>query len=292
MSLEIKSTGYELTINSKVVKAKSLEDITVYMYKSQQLTNVKGQITSEWEKKQLKMLLGRVPEKQVFHLFVLYPYRATGDQEFRKNELLEHQDYMRGYLASQGVKYTFVVIEQCNDLPFNKGLLLNIGFNEIYNTWKKGKQTEHYIPYFCIHNSDLFPKQGVDEVNYSYASGFRDTYGSISSGIGGIVVFDYLSYLRINGHPNDYFGWGGEDMTVKNRINGLGIPLTRGTNYSNTQFVEERDHPRDSSQNNANLQKILTDDYTTNGTKQSRYTLISKARGDDVVYIKSTFTSN
>jgi hypothetical protein len=290
MSLEISLESCKLTVGDSVITAKSLEDITVYMYKvsGMNLRKVTGKI-SEWEKSQLRLIMGQVKEDQVFHLFILYAYRASGDQTFRKQELERHQSHLREYLPKQKVKFTFVVVEQCNDLPFNKGLLLNIGFNEIYNTWKKGKNTDYYIPYFCIHNSDLFPKESTTPIDYTYSHGFRDSFGSISAGIGGIVVFDYLSYLRINGHPNDYYGWGGEDITVKNRITILNVPLHRG-NYNNKECVEELDHPRDSSQNNANLQKIRTDDYKNNGIRQSNYTVLSKEMDNDIIYIKSTFS--
>lgn len=273
--------------SGKVITAKCLEDIITFAYKKKPgVTSLKGHINNEWERTQLKVLSNQVPENQVYHLFVIYPFRAFGSQEYRRAELQKHQQHLSKYLSEHGIRYTFVVVEQMNnDVPFNKGLLINVGFKEIYNLWKKGKQTTNYIPYFCIHNSDLFPKKGVD---YTFAQGFRDSFGGTSLGIGGIVVFDYLSYLRINGHPNDFFGWGGEDICVKNRISRANIALDR-SNYNNKECVEEIDHYRDSSHNNENLFKLRNDNSKTNGVLQSKYTILDKTTEGDTIRMKVQF---
>ena len=270
MDLTLCENEYTLACSGNIVaKAKCLEDVIVYTYKKLKIKRIRGTPDNNWERNLLLVALDKEKESTAFHLYILYPYSCE-TQPFRKIQLEKHKKYLNTYLTRRGIKFTFVTIEQTSltaTTKFNKGLLLNIGFQSIYNTWKKGKNTTLEIPYFCIHNSDLFPTKDVD---YSFMNGFRDSFGGTSLGIGGIVVFDYLSYLRVNGHPNDYFGWGGEDICMKNRIdNDPRITFQRTSVYNNTECVEEIDHPRDSSMNSINLQKVHLDNYTQNGTRQA-----------------------
>lgn len=181
MSLSITNESYNLTLpnNGKqiVVKAKTLEDITVYMYKNQKLQKLDGTPKTPWEMSQLRLLCGQAEESTVFHLFVLFVLENDTTDSFKLQEL-------RSQLLKQNIKFTFVVIE--SDSEPNIGQLLNVGFMEIYNTWKKGKQTDFYIPYFCT-----IPKRETD-------MDFR--YPSLRCFSGDTIVFDYLSFLRTNGY--------------------------------------------------------------------------------------------
>ncbi len=110
----------------------------------------------------------------------------------------------------------------------------------------------------------------------------------MSFGIGGVVVFDYLSYLRINGHPNDYFGWGGEDICVKNRIDITKLSLDR-SNYNNSDCIQELDHVRDSSNNAENISKSKKDIPKENGVIQTNYKVQERLVTENCVIYKVHF---
>jgi hypothetical protein len=59
---------------------------------------------------------------------------------------------MHPYLQRQEIAYTIFVIEQINDQLFNKGILMNSAFKEIFN---KGK---NYFDCVLFHDVDLLPK--------------------------------------------------------------------------------------------------------------------------------------
>ena len=45
--------------------------------------------------------------------------------------------------------------------------------------------------------------------------------------MGGIVLMRKKDFVHINGFPNDFWGWGGEDDEFGDRIRDAGIPIER-----------------------------------------------------------------
>lgn len=211
-----------------------------------------------------------VTEQDIFQLNILYPYRARPPQEFRKNELSKHMKVLEGYLVERGIDFKMRVLEQMDDLPFNKGRLLNVGFLEAMREFE-GKGMGDKVPYFCIHNTDLFP---IENVDYTFVNGIRDIHGYIG-GVGGITLYDYLSYRQFKGYPNDFFGWGGEDIAVLNRILSCKISIDRSRYNNKNCKVEEIDHIRDSSRNMINVEKAMRDSDVkdTNNVYNTSYTI-------------------
>lgn len=129
---------------------------------------------------------------------VLIPYRD------RVNHLNKLVDALSSYFPPTDV----YVIEQFDDGPFNKGAILNAGF----------KETQSMGDYFILHDVDQLPITG--KVDYSYAScpthisahcsqfGYAIPYEQI---LGGVVIVPKEQFYLINGFPNSFRGWGGED---------------------------------------------------------------------------------
>ena len=276
---------------TKIVKSDKLTDLVNYVYKAHTVDKVEYVKTPiQYEQKLIDLMKGEAPpctQFEVFELYVLYPYRARAPQEFRKQELQVHKDYLTDYLVKNfpRLKFNFVVVEQNNDLPFNKGRLLNIGFLKGLEEHKK--QDKQTIPYFCIHNTDIFP---IENVDYSFSNGLRDIQG-YTGGVGGLTLLDYQSFLRFNGYPNNFFGWGGEDICVKERAEDLGIPIDRSChNNKGKSIVKESDHYRDSSQNTRNLELYRQDKaskgYQHNGVRQTKFDVVQS----NVINARNTLT--
>lgn len=259
----------------KSVTSENLTDIVNFVYKAHTVDNVQYvRQPTAYEQKMIDLITGKdeSEEYDIFEMYIIYAYRARPPQEFRKQELEQHQNYMMDYVKTNfpKLKYSFIVVEQNNDLPFNRGRLLNIGFIKgIQDHKRQNKQT---IPYFCMHNTDIFP---IENVDYSYSNGLRDIHGYVG-GIGGLTIIDFQSYNRFNGYPNNFFGWGGEDICVKDRVENLGIKIDRSCyNNKGTSKVRELEtHYRDSSQNMRNIQLAQHDKktlgYKTNGVRQTK----------------------
>lgn len=206
-------------------------------------------------------------ENSIFEAQILIPYRARGDNVFRKSQLHKFLKHMNDYFQTThpNLKYKLIIIEQNNDYMFNRGLLLNIGYLE------REKLIDYKIKYYVHHNCDLFPKlDQTPRIDYSFTpiNEVRDIFG-YSSGIGGIAIFNRLTFKQINGFPNDYFNWGAEDTTLYKRCEKNSIHIKRP--LYNVGITEES-HARDSSYNSINQKKGENDNPDGNGLTTCQYT--------------------
>ena len=123
--------------------------------------------------------------------------------------------------------YHIYIIEQSDDQrKFNRGKLLNIGF-DLARKNKCRRGTPHDV--FIFHDVDLLPG---DDLGPYYAQFPKapihiarvwDRYSNNPKYFGGIVSFSGSDMKRINGYPNTFWGWGGEDDEMQNRCERLRI---------------------------------------------------------------------
>jgi hypothetical protein len=144
----------------------------------------------------------------MLHCYIIVPYRARGNQTERRQQLEYFIPYMNNYMKQFNIKYTLMVIEQNDDKLFNRGKLFNIGMLEACKLFVEGEK-----PYFCHQNVDLIPQK----IDYSlYSEGITDVWG-YHLGLGAMYFTDLESYVKINGYPNDYDGWGADDIILLDR---------------------------------------------------------------------------
>ena len=112
------------------------------------------------------------------------------------------------------------MVEQNNNKSFNRGKLLNIGFDISKNE----------SDYFCFHDVDLIP----DEVDYSYTEYPIHLATNLSKDeytecweyyFGGVTLFNNDDFIKINGYSNEYWGWGFEDDDLLRRCVNFGLPI-------------------------------------------------------------------
>jgi len=133
---------------------------------------------------------------------IIVPYRNNKFQP-REHQLTEFINYYHNYINNLDI----YIIEQSNDnQKFNRGALLNIG----YDIAKK-QSYDMYI----FHDVDLISSGELKKI-YSnksnipihIASVWKEKY-SFKYALGGIISFDKESFEKINGFPNEFYGWGG-----------------------------------------------------------------------------------
>jgi N-terminal domain of galactosyltransferase len=56
---------------------------------------------------------------------------------------------------------------------------------------------------------------------------------------GGVVSFSKADYRKINGYPNTFWGWGGEDDEMHNRLERCGLTPFDAPNTGSLQDLEE-----------------------------------------------------
>ncbi|XP_064605145.1 beta-1,4-N-acetylgalactosaminyltransferase bre-4-like isoform X3 [Liolophura sinensis] len=113
-------------------------------------------------------------------------------------------------------------------IPFNRGLLMNVGFEE-------ARLLEDYQCYI-FHDVDLIPeddrnlytcpdKNTPRHMSVAVSSmHYRLPYGSI---FGGVSAMTKEQFLAVNGFSNLYFGWGGEDDDLSKRLRQKGYRISR-----------------------------------------------------------------
>ena len=147
-------------------------------------------------------------------LAIIVPYRK------RQEQLEKFTTYIQQYLQNRKYDYFLIVVEQDDDKPFNRGKLLNIGFQEAQR---------RRCDYVVFHDVDMLP---ID-VNYEYIDypvHLATDSLPFEEYFGGITLFPTPDFERINGFSNNYWGWGFEDddlmhRCIKNnlRLNTIGL---------------------------------------------------------------------
>ena len=128
--------------------------------------------------------------------------------------------------------FKVVVVEQNEGKLFNRGLMLNIGFNE-YKTESQ---------YFFTHDIDIVPKENcVKNIYVKEPSSNNTIMGILTSDcntLGGIIKFDSETFIKANGFPNNMWGWGVEDKALQNRVEIMNINVEKNIISSVTNPLE------------------------------------------------------
>lgn len=181
---------------------------------------------------------------------VVIPYRAVEQpwREAQLSRLLERLSSLPVFV---------VVAEQARDgLKFNRGALLNAGFL---------RALELGVDSVIFHDADLIPS---DELLPLYTEPVRlrdiqhlghafSRYRDNPKYLGGVVHIHVDDYRVLNGFPNVFWGWGGEDDELSARVQELSSPpydlrvsqpqtgsyLDLEEKTLETKLQELRDHP-------------------------------------------------
>ncbi|KAL3773416.1 hypothetical protein ACHAWO_004861 [Cyclotella atomus] len=171
-------------------------------------------------------------QKNLPSVAIIVPYRDLHPLQNRAKHLSKFVPHMKSFLGDMVSKnmiqdYHLYIIEQSNDQrKFNRGKLLNIGFD--YALKKSAKNPpKHNI--FIFHDVDLLPQlplakwYAVPPSKPLHIARVWDRYSNNPKYFGGIVSFSEADMKRINGYPNNFWGWGGEDDEMQARCESVGL---------------------------------------------------------------------
>lgn len=159
---------------------------------------------------------------------LVVPYRDIHAAQQRSKHLQQFIPHMVQFLSSlvqRGSLSNFhiYIVEQSNDnRKFNRGKLLNIGFDLARKSGRK-----HDV--FVFHDVDLLPQADLGPWYAKFPSRpihiarVWNRYANNPKYFGGVVSFSSADYRRINGYPNTFWGWGGEDDEMHKRLEQLGM---------------------------------------------------------------------
>jgi len=163
------------------------------------------------------------------------------------------------------------VVDQNNSEKFNRGLLLNIGY---YLARSNGTGTKGYDRYL-FHDVDSYPDETLfpqyfqyleDTVHFASPSlGYKYNYPDF---LGGVEGFTGEDYETVNGFPNTFLGWGGEDDALYNRLAAENITVFRPT--QGKYILADHEQAKGSEKNMLRYENVLEDlkGYKENGIAQ------------------------
>ena len=212
----------------KISGFKSYESI----YKELSSLSKSIHVEDKENEKQKKEKSEKLPKRT---LAIIVPYFdnqlkvQNQDRQAHKNEFLSH---MKNFIATtqeiaakeKGIQLgiDIYIIEQSNqNNKCNRGALLNIGFS-------LAKEKYKYNAYM-FHDIDLLPNMNmttiyvdsvllVKEYNFVHLSNLPK-YDTIQERhIGGVLVTNPEIFEKLNGYPNIFEGWGGEDEAFVQRM--------------------------------------------------------------------------
>ncbi|XP_040195037.1 beta-1,4-galactosyltransferase 3-like [Rana temporaria] len=151
---------------------------------------------------------------------VIIPHRS------REPHLQTLLYYLHPLLQRQQLHYAIFVVHQAGNATFNRAKLLNIGVREAlrYDDWDclilhdvdLVPENDHNL-YIC----DNYPKHMSSAMDkFQYSLPYWTYFGGVSA-----LTPDH--FMKINGFPNTYWGWGGEDDDIAGRIRLSGLSITR-----------------------------------------------------------------
>jgi hypothetical protein len=170
---------------------------------------------------------------------LIVPFRCRGEH------LLLFLQHMHPFLRRQQLDYTIFIVEQDGDGPFNRAMLMNVGFKEALKS--------RNFDCFIFHDIDLLPED--DRNLYTCPPGqprhmsvavdifkYRLPYPAI---FGGVSAINREHFQLLNGFSNSFWGWGGEDDDMSNRIRYHNLYISRYplTIARYTMLTHKKDKP-------------------------------------------------
>jgi hypothetical protein len=163
-------------------------------------------------------------------LAIIVPYRDRADH------LQWFMSHVRSYFArdkvDRAIPYQVLVVEQETGLPFNRGALLNIGF----------QLAEPRCDYVCFHDVDYLPVWadysapdaptplvwfGAEIRPIAPGRSQHAVKHDLNHYYSGAVLVPNAQFRQVDGYANTYWGWGFEDIDLKRRFDRAGIRLAR-----------------------------------------------------------------
>ena len=153
-------------------------------------------------------------------LVILVPYR---DREAQKDIFIPH---MKAFLDNKGIHYKIIICEQSDDdRPFNRGAIRNIAFIEAVKILNQSPDTTTY----CFHDVDFTPISEECIYTLQDRNSVYHPYG-VHTCVGGMLFLTEKAMRESNGYPNNYWGWGLEDVCMMARLQVTGYTIDR-TNF-------------------------------------------------------------
>ncbi|XP_067302519.1 beta-1,4-galactosyltransferase 3 isoform X1 [Pseudorasbora parva] len=206
------------------------------------------------------------------HTAIVVPYR---NRQTHLRALLYH---LHPFLQRQQVHYGIYIVHQSGNSTFNRAKLLNVGVREAL-------KEEDWSCIF-LHDVDLLPEN--DHNTYTchpqyptHLSVAMDKFRyrlPYSQYFGGVSAVTPEQYLKMNGFPNQYWGWGGEDDDIAARVRLSGMKIMRPPlAIGHYKMIKHRgDQGNEQNPRRFDLLKRTRLNWRSDGLNSLTYKLLSK----------------
>uniref|UniRef100_A0A8C2GGU0 Beta-1,4-galactosyltransferase n=1 Tax=Cyprinus carpio TaxID=7962 RepID=A0A8C2GGU0_CYPCA len=204
---------------------------------------------------------------------ILIPHRN------REKHLLYLLHHLHPFLQRQQLHYAIYVIHQAGDATFNRAKLLNVGYLEALK--------DQSWDCFIFHDVDLVPEndhnlymcedQPKHLVVGRNSTGYKLRYKGY---FGGVSAMTKEQFHKVNGFPNSYWGWGGEDDDLRIRVNLQKMSIIRPSlevaRY--TMVFHKRDSGNQINKDRMHLLRRTHQAWKTDGLNSCSYKILSVHR--------------
>ncbi len=159
-------------------------------------------------------------------------------------------------------KYRIYFVHQCDNRPFNRGAMKNIGFLAIRDLYP----AEYKNITLVFHDVDNLPyTKGL--LNYETRPGVVKHFFGYTFTLGGIVSIKAGDFERTGGYPN-FWAWGSEDNCLNQRVIDSRLYVDRSNFFpsghrSILQFVDGLIKMINRKETSAAMYRTCTDTYAT-----------------------------
>jgi len=164
----------------------------------------------------------------------------------REHNLKEYLENIIPIFNYQNINYRIFIIEQSKNKRFNKGKINNIGFLEAL------KENKNYNR-ILFNDVDNYPldknlinyNTKVDKVNHFFGN---------KKWLGGFFIINKNIFQKVNGYSNNFWGWGGEDQDLQNRLKFNNVNIDRSVFFKRDKarkniFIKDDYNDRDINKN-------------------------------------------
>ncbi|XP_039256959.2 beta-1,4-galactosyltransferase 2-like [Styela clava] len=202
---------------------------------------------------------------------------------FRNRE--EHLRILLGHLMPvlqrQLLRFGVFVATQQGNGTFNKGRIMNTAFQYAIEA---GNTEGRPFDCFVFHDVDLLAEYdtlfyrctGGDAVNHFSTAIDKFGYKERCCGmtVGGVLAFTQKQYKKVNGYSNEFWGWGGEDDDMANRISNRNLNIARPDSTKGRYTMVK--HKRDGGNPNNEMRMKLLQNSNERLTKDGLSSLDTK----------------
>lgn len=141
--------------------------------------------------------------------------------------------YWMNKLLNDSCSYDIIVVEQNEGTPFNIGKLKNVGYDYLVKTKKNKYDNIIFSDIDIIPDSNLLEYYFKETNSLNSLANYGTRYESRDPNIkftGALLSSIPTFFEDLNGYPNNFWGWGDEDVNILLRLSELSKPLYANAN--------------------------------------------------------------